>query len=872
VAVQYDAYCRADRVFYESLDRLDDTATRFSATGRTVPAGWERHERSVWIALRPTGMRMPQQGWKIHVSSVLGTADEVVDIVWNYCVARSLPFKFLRSRDAVLAANAKYADRGASGKLLAIYPRDNAELERTLTDLHVALNGHEGPYILSDLRWKHSPLYVRYGGFVDRYCLSETGESVLAVENPEGELVPDARVPVFQIPAWVEVPDFLAAEIAAHSTDPTEPFPYQIEEPLHFSNGGGVYLASEPRTGRKVVLREARPFAGLDVDGSDAVTRLHRERAALEKVGDLDFVPELLGYFTVWEHHYLVEEYIEGATLKSCMAGRYPLTRPDADENALADYTTWALDVLDQVESAVQALHSRGLIFGDLHPGNVMIRPDGRVALVDFEGACSTAEERRLGLGAAGFVAREIRTGTAVDRYALDCLRLAMFLPLTTLLDKDPAKARQLVAAVVRRFPVPAEFAARILDGLLPSEAPSGTPPSPPPSVGRAAVSRPLWDADEPDWSALRASVAEGILASATPERGDRLFPGDINQFRQSGLSVAYGAAGVLYALSTTSVGDRPELVDWLIRMTRRASTIQPGLYDGLHGIAYVLEHLGHREEALNVLDRALEQTPAVHTIGLFGGLAGIGLNLLHFAATGARSLREEALRLGDRLAGRLEGRRVAHGATPMTPHQPGLMHGFTGPALFFLRLYEATADVAWLDLAAVALRCDLAACETSEDTLQMRAGSRLLPYLAHGSAGLGIGLAGYSEHRRDEEFTIAQRRIRRACQAEFVIGSGLFTGRAGLIAYLSRLDEPAHETSSPLGRHLRRLAWHAVPYQDHLAFPGEYLFRLSMDVATGSAGVLLAMDAALGERSHALPLLDIRRPTRSIPHHTGGR
>jgi hypothetical protein len=55
----------------------------------------------------------------------------------------------------------------------------------------------------------------------------------------------------------------------------------------------------------------------------------------------------------------------------------------------------------------------------------------------------------------------------------------------------------------------------------------------------------------------------------------------------------------------------------------------------------------------------------------------------------------------------------------------------------------------------------------------------------------------------------------------------------------------------------MRRLTWHAVGYRGGLAFPGDQLHRLSTDLATGSAGVLLALGAVLGERPAHLPFLD---------------
>jgi hypothetical protein len=46
------------------------------------------------------------------------------------------------------------------------------------------------------------------------------------------------------------------------------------------------------------------------------------------------------------------------------------------------------------------------------------------------------------------------------------------------------------------------------------------------------------------------------------------------------------------------------------------------------------------------------------------------------------------------------------------------------------------------------------------------------------------------------------------------------------------------------------------VPFRERLAFPGDQLLRLSMDLATGSAGVLLALGAALHDEVVDLPFL----------------
>jgi hypothetical protein len=68
----------------------------------------------------PPGDPLPAQGWKIHVSASTENAERVLGRLFDYCVPRQLSFKFLRSPLALHLRNAKYAPRGASGKLATI--------------------------------------------------------------------------------------------------------------------------------------------------------------------------------------------------------------------------------------------------------------------------------------------------------------------------------------------------------------------------------------------------------------------------------------------------------------------------------------------------------------------------------------------------------------------------------------------------------------------------------------------------------------------------------------------------------------------------------------------------------------------------------
>jgi hypothetical protein len=731
-------------------------------------------------------------------------------------------------------------------------------LEIALKDLDELLAGTQGPYILSDLRYGDGPIFVRYGAFIEQHCIDESGKRVLALANDEGRLVPDTRGPTFKLPSWVTLPAFLEPHLAARNSVTTTDLPYEIDRVLHFSNGGGVYYGRDVRTDEPVVLKEGRPYAGLDVLGRDAVTRLRHERDILERLSGLDVVPRLVDYFTLGDHHFLVQEFIDGNPLQRKLVHRYPLTSAECTDEDRAEYTEWALEMLAGVERAIDLLHGRGVVFGDLHPDNILVTDEGRIVMIDFEVSTLAEDMARSALAHPGYSAPANREGVDVDRYALACLRLGMFAPQTTiLLTIDRAKAVHLARLIADEFPAPAAFLAEAVATITGRDKDQ--------DAGASLMRKlPPLSADPANWPQIRDAMCRAIVASATPERDDRLFPGDVSQFEPGGgLNFAYGAAGVLYTLAVTGAGRFPEYDAWLReRALDPARRVNPGFYDGLHGIAHVLELLGHRQAALDVVARCAAPKWDELELGLFSGLAGIGLNLLHLGrATGEPELLAMADRIVDRCADRLGGPEDVPETSGGDNPRAGLLYGSSGPALLFISAYERTGDAALLDRAAVALQQDLRRCNSSTDdgSLQVNQGWRRLPYLDEGSVGIGLALARYLAHRDDEVFAAALRDLALVTMAGYYVQSGLFTGRGGMLAALGMGLRPpigTEEQERLIDQQVRRLGWHAMPYAGGLSFAGDQLLRLSMDLGTGTAGVLLAVGTVLHDAPVSLPFL----------------
>jgi len=798
-----------------------------------------------------SGISLPTQGWKIHVSATSENAQAILTAVAAYAHRNELNFKFIPTEAEFLSRNSKEAHRGSSGKFITVYPHHQPALQTILTELDQLVGGRPGPYILSDLRWNDGPLFVRYGGFRRDLTVRYGGEDVPAIISPDGSRVPDRREAQFVPPSWVEMPLFLQEQIdALGDNEAPESFPYRIQEAIHFSNAGGVYRAqSSDAAGKQVILKEARPFAGLTPDRRDAVSRLAAEAEALRRLADDDAVADLHKELSVGDHHFLAIEEINGTPLNKLFVTRNPLLRADATLSDYIEYREWALDIIEQLDAVVGRIHAAGLYYGDLHPANVLVTDDGHVVLIDFEMSGPLGIARTGRIGAPGFTPPARLVDAAADDWSLAAVKLFLFLPLTALLSLDSDKARQLINAAARIFALPEELRASLMRTLAGSAIP---PRSKSAEQTHQAITR--WPiATEDDLFNLQIMLNRSIDASLDRSRADRCYPGDPQQFRDNGWNLANGAAGVIAAQLTSGLDISPYAVEWLAQATDHGGNqLDLGLYSGAAGVGWLWRRYGDDARADSLLGRISDHTAASLAgagapLGsdLHGGLSGIGIYLLDQDAAGSLELCD---RIADELARRLEART----AFPATGHRTGkgLMWGPSGLTLFTSRLYEHTHERRHLELARAALQVDLDDCvEAVDGSLQLDEGWRLMPYLATGSAGVGLAAAQLAGQVPDPDpYQRAVTGIQKALQVRFSIESGVFTGRAGflhVLAIFQRLGFGTADSFAALYEHLGGLQLHALHHSDGIAFAGGGLLRASSDYATGTAGVLSAIQAA---------------------------
>ncbi|MEU9303176.1 class III lanthionine synthetase LanKC [Streptomyces sp. NPDC048269] len=861
-----------DTLFFDPLDvSYEPRADHFLAgLDEQVRARFVRS--GIWWSHRHNP-DLPAQGWKIHVSASQHNVREVASAVIGHLVAHEIDFKIALDLNVFEMLNSKAMSRGSGGKLVTVYPRDDDEFRACLADLARILEGAEGAYVLSDLRYRdNKALYFRYGQFLPAHTVDVLGRRVPHIDGPDGA-VPDDRRPGFAQPWWVPWPftDWKPAD-DDEEEDGLLGGRFRVTGALQFSNSGGVYTAEDTADDdRPVVLKEARPHTNINPrQDHDAVGILAREWMFLNRLADAGSYPAPIALFQHWEHHYIAEEFIDGSDIRSVLLERNPLARPGFDVEQSREFLKIFIAVFRGLARAIRAAHERQVILGDFTPANLLIDPDTyAVTIVDLE-ACrlfgagdgDAPLEKPVELFTPGFSLSRNRFeafGTEGDLYGLANTMAYFIFPIAAMsyLREDvldtyrifidglawPERIHQLLTELAQ---------ARItLDEVLEALDDEAE------LLGqvRAAPPRPVVE-ERLGLAEAEAGVAAFVGAVADGDR-ESLFPVDPFAHVTNPLSLGFGASGVLWSLNASGVPVRPEWRDWLSDKLAGIDVAEypDGLMSGLAGIAWAADSLGLRTQARELLAQANRRGPRTGDHTFYYGLSGLGMTNLHFFLRGrdprdlaaatecARALCDSAHRDGGQ----------AYWLNGFATEEPltGLGFGQAGVAMFLLRMHQVTGEEHYLRLGRDALAWEMAHAKPLDPDVE---GSPVMfehegtmePYIEVGSAGVAQVLLRYGD--LDSARTVLRGLdIRHSVLPGYAFG---MSGVADALLDAARFtgDRSYRDTALRQLDFVRKVflfepAEHfAVPRRDGqtlLGVPGEGLLRCSTDYLTGSAGVL---------------------------------
>lgn len=222
-----------------------------------------------------------------------------------------------------------------------------------------------------------------------------------------------------------------------------------------------VFLAESEKAGELVVLKVFREVPDK-VEAHNTFNRFLQEYELVSQIRHPNVV-RIHDLGIADDHAYIAMEYFPGGDLRSRMQQPIPMVP--------------ALRIMAQIVRALEAIHGVGVLHRDLKPGNVMLRVDGTVALIDFGLAKLLALESEMTdtgqiFGTPYYMSPEQGHGEDVDaRSDFYSLGVILYEMLTR---RKPFNARSVMGVIYlhRNGPLPvldAEFAAceQLLHRLL---------------------------------------------------------------------------------------------------------------------------------------------------------------------------------------------------------------------------------------------------------------------------------------------------------------------------------------------------------------------------------------------------------------------
>jgi serine/threonine protein kinase len=144
---------------------------------------------------------------------------------------------------------------------------------------------------------------------------------------------------------------------------------YRFLKKLGTSSHSSVYLAEREKTGVKMVLKVLRQIVDVNDESIAAFDRFLQE---YEMIADIDH-PNIVSIYDLGvadDHAHIAMEYLDAGDLRQRIGEKI--------------YASVAVKYLREIASALARIHSVGILHRDLKPGNIMLRRDNSIALIDF--------------------------------------------------------------------------------------------------------------------------------------------------------------------------------------------------------------------------------------------------------------------------------------------------------------------------------------------------------------------------------------------------------------------------------------------------------------------------------------------------------
>jgi lantibiotic modifying enzyme len=366
--------------------------------------------------------------------------------------------------------------------------------------------------------------------------------------------------------------------------------------------------------------------------------------------------------------------------------------------------------------------------------------------------------------------------------------------------------------------------------------------------------------------------ISEFILSSFS-KNNDGFFPLTPYSYQTNTYSLGFGTSGILWALHNSGIDIPDEWIRlWISEVLKLdEKDIPPGLLTGFAGIAYTLLDMGYIDIAEIILHKSINHTlyqrimssemADLEQICVFWGISGMLLPLLSaYKQTGNSQWLDHAIKIGRLLCKNiLDQERYVHQANP------GFGYGASGIAYYLLLLGIISHDHHFLQCGKRWLDLDISSIRKIHPKLQLFGFRDEMgiaePYLEIGSSGFVSSALRFWKFTKDNNIMQYIKLVETDIFRKYSILGGYLWGVSGIIETLFDLFRLTGQSryqsimnsliQGLIDIHVFRPDSEVISKKANIqgkATSGLGLWRVSLDFATGSSGVLYVLSRISGK------------------------
>ena len=312
--------------------------------------------------------KYPEVGIKFHISASILNASDTLERLSSYLQEKNVLFKAPDSLESIIHLNTGHGLNYCQiGKVFTIYPQnsDQEQLRLMAEELHnITCYDLKAPSIPYDKHFQpDSRVYYRYGTF---YKDKTKSMNQILEERYANE----------------PIPEHLADPISATGQKNNEDnilSDYPVFDVLNQRGKGGVYRAVCLDSGnlRSCIVKEGRKHGEIDWEGNDGYHYRKQEFHNIKVLKSLGIkVPGLVKFIDSQNACYIILEDVGTPITEFVKIRNLPLQ----------NRVDMLLDVLGQLI----IIRNEGKQWLDCKSGNILVKDDLSVHLIDFESVVST--------------------------------------------------------------------------------------------------------------------------------------------------------------------------------------------------------------------------------------------------------------------------------------------------------------------------------------------------------------------------------------------------------------------------------------------------------------------------------------------------